>query len=99
MELAAIKRLFDSHYATAALNRGEYPPEVSFETEQAPLPETPEATAWTRLELAPGLELHVSSRYRVPSAIALAQVARELQALVNYSANEESADGTGNGPD
>lgn len=95
LELGAIKRLFDSHYATEALNRGEYPPEVGFATEDDPAWDAPEppATAWTRLELAPGLELHVSSRYRVPSAVALAQVGAELRALVGCPGEEESADG------
>ncbi len=35
-------------------------------------------SSWTRLELLPGLELHVSSGWRVPSQARLAELARWL---------------------
>lgn len=92
MDLAAIKQSFDNHYATAALNRGEYPPAVDLETEAlgldpAAMPD-PAATAWTRLELAPGLELHIAGQHSVPPAPALAQIGAELRALVGCEAED-----------
>ena len=99
LELSAIKRLFDSHYATEALNRGEYPPAVDLDTEAEAVPEAPEqkVSTWSRLELAPGVELHVSSHHRLPPAFALAQVRAELLALVGHSETER--EGRANEPD
>jgi DNA-binding transcriptional MerR regulator len=41
-----------------------------------PLPAAPAASSpWTRVELLPGVELHVSGRYRVPNARELVELA------------------------
>jgi DNA-binding transcriptional MerR regulator len=98
MELAAIKRHFAHHYATSALNRGEFPPPLDLDlTEAGPeaasaLPKAvPES--WIRIELAPGLELHVSSAHRLPMAPALGHIALTCRELLGIqSENEDGSD-------
>ena len=96
MELEAIRRLFENHYATGALDRGEPPPMLAFEAtaveEPAFVPALAAgvgATHWTRLELAPGFELHVAGEHRLPPVAALGHLAAECRALFGIGEGEE----------
>ena len=93
MELVNIKRLFASHYATAALDRGETPPPLGFETSaaqpgQGRLPDTP-VSPWRGIELAPGLELHVSGAHPLPIPPALGHIAATCRDLFGLPSETE----------
>lgn len=49
-------------------------------------------SAWTRFELAPGLELHVSSALQVPSPSKLAELAEWCRLHFRSSQEDESDD-------
>lgn len=49
-------------------------------------------SAWTRFELAPGLELHVSSALQLPSPSKLVELAEWCRRYFRRSQDEEESD-------
>jgi DNA-binding transcriptional MerR regulator len=52
-------------------------------------PGSPARSTWTRLDLLPGIELHLSSRYRKPSATALEELAEWCRRHVSENGGSE----------
>jgi DNA-binding transcriptional MerR regulator len=93
MDLTAIKSHFESHYATAALNRGEFPPELGFDAELVEREPTgiplPNLSPWSRITLAPGLELHVSGEHRMPPAQGIAHITAVCRLILGISEEDD----------